>query len=247
MLKFTIATLAIVALLLIGALVGGVWIWAGLIYITVFAYAFDRLTPLFFQNADTDAEFPTSDALGVALAFAHFIVLGAVVYTLVHNATLPMLQKIALFCATALFVGQIGHPNAHELIHRPNRLLRRLGKAVYMSILMGHHASAHPLVHHVHVGTSNDPVSAPKGRGFWRFFWARVDRVVPCGLRGRKQTSQGAGPASIHIVPSWCACQFVWRICGRGRHRRAGLGIAWRLCAAANLAQRLCATLWSET
>ena len=173
MLKFTIATLAIVALLLIGALVGGVWIWAGLIYITVFAYAFDRLTPLFFQNADTDAEFPTSDALGVALAFAHFIVLGAVVYTLVHNATLPMLQKIALFCATALFAGQIGHPNAHELIHRPNRLLRRLGKAVYMSILMRHHASAHPLVHHVHVGTSNDPVSAPKGRGFWRFLGAR--------------------------------------------------------------------------
>ena len=123
MLKFTIATLAIVALLLIGALVGGVWIWAGLIYITVFAYAFDRLTPLFFQNADTDAEFPTSDVLSLALAFVHFIVLGAVVYALIHDATLPMLQKIVLFFATALFAGQIGHPSAHELIHRPNRLL----------------------------------------------------------------------------------------------------------------------------
>lgn len=193
MLKFTIATLAIVALLLIGALVGGVWIWAGLIYITVFAYAFDRLTPLFFQNADTDAEFPASDALGVALAFAHFIVLGAVVYTLVHNATLPMLQKIALFCATALFAGQIGHPNAHELIHRPNRLLRRLGKAVYMSILMGHHASAHPLVHHVHVGTSNDPVSAPKGRGFWRFFGRAWIGSYRAGYAAESKRHKGQG------------------------------------------------------
>ena len=121
--RFTITTLALVAPLLTGALFGGVWIWARLTYITVFAYAFDRLTPLFFQNANTGAEFPTSDVLSVALAFAHFIVLGAVVYALVHDATLPMLQKIALFFATALFAGQIGHPNAHELIHRPNRLL----------------------------------------------------------------------------------------------------------------------------
>ncbi|WP_293449745.1 hypothetical protein [Planktotalea sp.] len=45
MLKFTIATLMIVVLLLAGALLGGVWIWAALIYITVFAYGFDRLGP----------------------------------------------------------------------------------------------------------------------------------------------------------------------------------------------------------
>ncbi|WP_293444543.1 hypothetical protein [Planktotalea sp.] len=121
--RFTITTLALVAPLLTGALFGGVWIWARLTYITVFAYAFDRLTPLFFQNANMGAEFPTSDVLSVALAFAHFIVLGAVVYALVHDATLPMLQKIALFFATALFAGQIVHPNAHELIHRPNRIL----------------------------------------------------------------------------------------------------------------------------
>ena len=64
----------------------------------------------FFKMLILGAEFPTSDVLSVALAFAHFIVLGAVVYALVHDATLPMLQKIALFFATALFAGQIGIP-----------------------------------------------------------------------------------------------------------------------------------------
>ncbi len=115
-------------------------------------------------------EFPASDTLSAGLAIAHFIVLGVVIYVLASNPDIGPAQKVALFIATALFAGQIGHPNAHALIHRPNRNLRRLGKALYMSILMGHHASAHPLVHHVHCGTSRDPVSAPKGRGFWRFF-----------------------------------------------------------------------------
>ena len=115
-------------------------------------------------------EFPASNVLSVVLAIAHFIVIAAVIYALVHSVALTSLHKVILFFATALFAGQIGHPNAHELIHRPQIGLRGLGKAVYMSILMGHHASAHPLVHHVHCGTVDDPVSAPKGRGFWRFF-----------------------------------------------------------------------------
>ncbi|MEN8891633.1 alkane 1-monooxygenase [Planktotalea arctica] len=169
MFKFIAATFGIVFLLLAGALIGGAWVWAALIYITLFAYGIDRLTPEALGNSDPEAEFPSSNALNVTLAFAHFIVLGTVLFALTQSM-LPVSQKLALFLATALFVGQIGHPNAHELIHRPQRALRRLGRAVYMSILMGHHASAHPLVHHVHVGTAEDPVSAPKGRGFWRFF-----------------------------------------------------------------------------
>ena len=170
MLKFTATTLGIVVLLLLASTLGGLWAWAALIYITVFAYAFDRLTPSSLVNAPAESEFPASDGLSVVLALAHFIVMGVVIHALVHSEALGSYQKLALFFAASLFAGQIGHPNAHELIHRSNRKLRSLGKALYMSILMGHHASAHPLVHHVHVGTSNDPVSAPKGRGFWRFF-----------------------------------------------------------------------------
>ena len=41
MLRFTGATFGIVALLLMGAVFGGLWVWASLLYITVFAYAID--------------------------------------------------------------------------------------------------------------------------------------------------------------------------------------------------------------
>jgi alkane 1-monooxygenase len=193
MLKFTLATFGIVALLLFGALLGGIWVWLSLIYITVFAYGFDRLTPILLANADPDSEFPASDRLSAALAIAHFVVLSIVVYSLAQSDALGLLEKIVLFFATSLFAGQIGHPNAHELIHRSARPLRRLGKAIYMSILMGHHASAHPLVHHVHVGTSNDPVSAPKGRGFWRFFGRAWIGSYRAGYTAESKRHKGQG------------------------------------------------------
>lgn len=200
MLRFTLATFGIVALLLMGALFGGAWIWAALLYITVFAYGIDRLSPHVMSNAAPENEFPASDSLSAALAIAHFIVLGVVVYTLAQSDTHSLLDKLILFFAVSLFAGQIGHPNAHELIHRPQRPLNRLGKAIYMSILMGHHASAHPLVHHVHVGTSHDPVSAPKGRGFWRFFGRAWIGSYRAGYvaESKRRKGQGVHPYTLY-------------------------------------------------
>ena len=78
-------------------------------------------------------------------------------------------EKVGLFMAMGIFAGQVGNSNAHELIHRPARLLRRLGTLVYVSHYFGHHASAHPLVHHVHVATAKDPNSPRPGESFYRF------------------------------------------------------------------------------
>ena len=58
---------------------------------------------------------------------------------------------------------------------------------------MGHHASAHPLVHHVHVGISNDPVSAPKGGGFWRFFGRAWIGWYRAGYTAESKRHRGKG------------------------------------------------------
>lgn len=68
-----------------------------------------------------------------------------------------------------LWLGQVANPCAHELIHRTDRLLYRLGVLVYAALLFGHHASAHRLVHHVHAATPDDPNSARSGEGFYAF------------------------------------------------------------------------------
>ncbi len=186
-------TVLLVALLLAACLFGGLWVWLALMYITVFAYGIDRLSPLMLANAPPEQEFPAATPLSVFLALAHFVILALAVFSLATSGA-GLVEKFGLFLAVALFAGQVGHPNAHELIHRPERGLRRLGRAVYLSILMGHHASAHPLVHHVHVGTARDPVSAPKGRGFWRFFQRAWIGSYRAGYAAESARRKGQGP-----------------------------------------------------
>ncbi|MEM9579701.1 MAG: alkane 1-monooxygenase [Pseudomonadota bacterium] len=219
MIRFICATLVLVAGLCLGAVLGGIWVWGALIYVTVFAYGVDRLTPVLLANAPADAEFPAADPLSVALALAHLVVLGLAVRSLaLSDAPLP--EKMALFLAVSLFAGQVGHPNAHELIHRSGRRLRQLGKLVYISILMGHHASSHPLVHHVHVGTADDPVSAPLGRGFWRFFGRAWLGSFKAGARAeskrRNAHAQGLHPYVIYIGGAAAVLGLAFAIAGPG-------------------------------
>nr|WP_153214988.1 alkane 1-monooxygenase [Tritonibacter litoralis] len=145
-----------------GVLFGGAWSWAALITITLGAAVLDvmRYRP--------NAPHKTSGSLLLALVGAsHFSTL---LLVLARIPDVPLAEALPLALAAALAFGQISHPAAHEMIHNSARPLRHLGRAVYGSLLLGHHASAHMRVHHVHVGTDQDPNSAPRGMGFYRFF-----------------------------------------------------------------------------
>ena len=76
---------------------------------------------------------------------------------------------MALFLSGGLFLGQVSNSNAHELIHRGKRHLSHLGRWVYISLLFGHHSSAHPKVHHRHVASDLDPNSARLNESYYRF------------------------------------------------------------------------------
>lgn len=158
---FVIASLGPAALLALGALWGGLWAGAGLLAVTVAVFFADKWQ---LMRAPSDA---SGDALSALIALVHFALLGIGVLAL--TGPMETVPKVALFVGLSLWFGQVSNSNAHELIHRPGRGLHRLGVAVYASLLYGHHASAHPLVHHVHAATAADPNSAPRGMGFWRY------------------------------------------------------------------------------
>ena len=117
----------------------------------------------------SEREFPATDTLSTTLAVSHFLLLVLVVWAISSNAALGFFSTLGLFIASGLFFGQVSNSNAHELIHRTDKQLFNLGKWVYISLLFGHHTSAHPLVHHRFAASDNDPNSAELGESFYTF------------------------------------------------------------------------------
>lgn len=201
---FACVTLTAPALIALGALWGGVWAVAGLLWMTALTASLDELVSRTLPSSDGE-EFPAADGLSVGLALAHMALWVLVIAALGGATGLDTWEKLAVFTGAGLFMGQVSNSNAHELIHRPGRGLRRLGRWVYISVLFGHHASAHPLVHHVRVGTRDDPSTARRGESFYRFFkraWIGGFREGWC-VETERRAKHGL-PALGHPYVSYC-------------------------------------------
>lgn len=169
LLAFALFALLPAVLLLLACLFGGGWIWAGLIWMGGASQVADTVISRAFGDPDEDNAPWGTQALSVLLALVHFLLLALGLWALSQHDLRPAAQ-IALFLGLGMYFGQVSNSNAHELIHRGSRRLFRLGAAVYVSLLFGHHVSAHRLVHHRYVATEKDPNSARLGESFWRFF-----------------------------------------------------------------------------
>ncbi|NAZ36424.1 alkane 1-monooxygenase [Rubellimicrobium sp. CFH 75288] len=218
MAAFAAATLGPLALALAGAVWGGPWPWLALGAMTLLVAALDRV--LAAAPAEMpDAEYPGSDALLAVTALGGLVLLGLVVRA-AGGGTLSPLTLGALVLAAGLWLGQVGNACAHELIHRPQRALRRLGIAHYAALLFGHHASAHPLVHHVHVATDRDPNSAPLGQSFWRFAGRAWRGSFREGWRAESRRLGRAGraawqhPYGGYVLATVCAGALAWLLGG---------------------------------
>lgn len=79
-------------------------------------------------------------------------------------------EKIGLFFGMGVISGTIGINYSHELMHQKSRLERWLGDLLLACVLYSHFRSEHLRVHHLHVATPRDPVTARYNEGFHRFF-----------------------------------------------------------------------------
>jgi alkane 1-monooxygenase len=141
----------------------------GLAWMTGLTASLDELITVTLPSVEGD-EFPAANGLSITLAIAHILLWIIVIAAISGLTGLDTWEKLMVFIAAGLFMGQVSNSNAHELIHRPGRWLRRAGRWIYISVLFGHHLSAHTLIHHVHVGTPDDPSTARHGEDFYRFF-----------------------------------------------------------------------------
>ncbi|MEL6434789.1 MAG: alkane 1-monooxygenase, partial [Pseudomonadota bacterium] len=183
--RFAIATLTPALLIALAVGIGAQWGWAAIVYMTVLVFGMDKLIGAETEKHPPEMEFPAADALLKVLAGSHFFLLGLCLYAML-NLTGSQLA-LTLICSGLVF-GQISHPAAHELIHKKSSVMRLLGRLIYSSLLVGHHASAHVRVHHMYVGSDEDPNSPRAGEGFYRYAWRASKQSFLAGLRAENRT-----------------------------------------------------------
>ena len=174
-------TLILVPLVWTGALQGGWMLFLAPVYALALTSILDQISGL--NTANPDPETPEASLFWYRLITLAWFPLQIVtqlglIWYATRAAHLSGAEKALLFYNVGLMAGGVGIVYAHELMHQRTKLERRLGDLLMASVLYSHFRSEHLLVHHIHVGTPKDPVSARYNEGFHRFF-LRVLRQSP--------------------------------------------------------------------
>ncbi|MEY8842612.1 alkane 1-monooxygenase [Cribrihabitans sp. XS_ASV171] len=133
----------------------------------------DQLTGLNLENADPQT--PESDLrwyvlLTQAWVPVQFVTLFGLIWYATRAGHLDVVERIGLFFGVGVITGTIGINYSHELMHQKDRFERNLGDLLLAMVMYSHFRSEHLLVHHRHVGTPRDPVTARYNEGFHRFY-----------------------------------------------------------------------------
>ncbi len=187
---YTTASLTPAVLLALACLLGGAFPLLGVLSITVLVFFMDKLARHLPETQETGR------VLSLTLAAVHFPLLALGIYALGTSQTLDLIDKLLIFTGMGLYFGQVSNSNAHELIHASARLPRKIGALIYISLLHGHHVSAHLRVHHIYAATDADPNSARAGEGFWAYALRVLNGEFTAGLRA--ETAHRARATSKH-------------------------------------------------
>lgn len=165
-------SLLTVPLAMIGAAYGG---WTVLL-LPLFAWGlFDILDLAIGLN--TRNEDPTTEekdlfwyrAITMIWAPVQFCLIFGLIWYVTRAPHLAPLEKIGLFFGVGVVSGIVGIVHAHELLHQKNRLERWLGDLLLAMVFYSHFRTEHLRVHHVHVGTPRDAVTARYNENFHRY------------------------------------------------------------------------------
>ena len=224
-------SLGMVPLAILAARIGG---WT-LILLPLYSWVIvTGLDLLLGRNEDQpDTETPEADLFWYRLITLiwfpiQFVTLFSLIYYVTHSDHLSTLEAIGLFFGVGVFSGTIGIVYAHELMHQKNRMERWLADLLLASVLYSHFRSEHLLVHHWHVGTPRDSVTARYNEGFHRFF-PRVLRDCPrSAWEAEVRKLARAKRPALHLSnPFWryAALQLTMLALALGLGGIAGLGL----------------------
>jgi len=135
--------------------------------------ALDAALGLELENADpttSEADLVWYKVVTLIWFPLQFLTIFGLVWYATRAGHLSVGEQFGLFFGVGVISGTIGINYSHELMHQRNRTERWLADLLLASVLYSHFRSEHLLVHHRHVGTARDPVTARYNEGFHRFF-----------------------------------------------------------------------------
>lgn len=133
----------------------------------------DALTGLNQDNAslETEEDDLTLYRLITLIWFPiQFLLLCLMLWYVPQAGHLNLAEKLGICFGMGIVSGTIGINYSHELMHQKSRLERWLGDLLLAAVLYSHFRSEHLRVHHLHVGTPRDAVTARYNEGFHRFY-----------------------------------------------------------------------------
>ena len=149
------------------------------------------------DNAETENLLP--DAILLLSVVLHTLSVGSLLYG-VHANILTGKFIILAAISTGLCSGSLGIDAAHELVHRKMRWMRHLGIWNLFLVNYSHFYTEHRLVHHVKVGTYEDPATARLGETLYGFWLRTIPAQWSSALQtdARIQRKNGGAPYGLH-------------------------------------------------
>lgn len=166
-------TLALPPLAILGAIYGG---WTVVLLPVVTWYLFSGLD-LAIGQTHSNANPQTPDSAlaahrNITLIWAplQFVMLFGLLWYVPQAEHLNSLERVVLFFGVGVITGTVGINYSHELMHQKPKIERWMADILLAMVLYSHFRSEHLLVHHRHVGTPADAVTARYNEGFHRFY-----------------------------------------------------------------------------
>lgn len=166
-------SLTMVLVVLASAYLGGWWLIMTPLYGWWVMSLLDYFAGMNLENRDPET--PDSELFWyrfitvIWFPIQFVMIFGGIAYV-VNTNNLTGAEAWFFMVAIGVASGSIGIVYAHELMHQKPKFERHLGDGLMALALYGHFRSEHLLVHHSHVGTPRDPVTARYNEGFHRFF-----------------------------------------------------------------------------
>lgn len=228
-------TLLLIPLIWIVAGLGGWWVLLVPASTWYLFSALDGFLGLNLENADpetTDEDLFWYRFVTMIWPFLQFITLFGMIWYATNADHLSVGAKIGLFFGVGVVTGTVGIVYSHELMHQSNRTEQKLSEFLLSMVLYSHFRTEHLHVHHPHVGTPRDPVTARYNEGFHRFFprvligsWrsafrAEKERLAKKGLAWTDLSNpfwrywgfQGAMLLLAFVIGGWAGVAlFIWQ------------------------------------